>query len=43
MGTDIGNSSGHAEQTHSGFQKYLWIFDTEWKAHEIDVLDNFFN
>ena len=40
---DIGNSSGHIRQTHSRFPKYLWIFDTEWKAHQIDILDNLFN
>ena len=40
---DIGNSSGHIRQTYSRFPKYLWIFDTEWKAHQIDTLDNLFN
>ena len=40
---DIGNSSGHIGQTHSRFPKYLWMFDTEWKAHQIDILDNLFN
>ena len=38
---DIGNSSGHIGQTHSRFRKYLWMFDTEWNAHQIDILDNF--
>ena len=37
---NIGNSSG---QTHSRFPKYLWMFDTEWNAHQIDILDNFFD
>ena len=37
---DIGNSSGHVEQTHSRFPKYMWMSDTEWKAHQIDILDN---
>ena len=40
---DIGNSSVHIRQTHSWFPKYLWIFDTEWKAQQIDILDNLFN
>ena len=40
---DIGNSSGHIGQTHSRFPKYLWMFDTEWNAHQIDILDNLFN
>ena len=38
---DTGNSSGHIGQTHSRFPKYLWMFDTEWNAHQIDILDNF--
>ena len=37
----IGNSSGHIGQTQSRFPKYLWMYDTEWNAHQIDVLDNF--
>ena len=40
---DIGNSSGHIGQTHSRFPKYLWMFDTEWKAHQFDILDNLSN
>ena len=40
---DIGNSSGHTEQTNSRFPKYLWMFDTEWNAHQIDILDNLLN
>ena len=39
----IGNSSGHIGQTHSRFPKYLWMFDTEWNAHQIDILGNFFD
>ena len=39
---DIGNSSGHIEQTHSRSPKYMWIFDTEWKARQIDILDNLY-
>ena len=37
---DIGNSFGHIGQIHSRFQKYLWMFDTEWNAHQIDILYN---
>ena len=40
---DIGNSSGHIGQTYSRFPKYLWMFDTEWNPHQIDILDNLFN
>ena len=40
---DIGNNSGHIEQTHSRFSKYMWMSDTEWKAHQIDILDNLLN
>ena len=40
---DIGNSSGHIGQTHSRFPKYLWMFRTEWNAHQIDILNNLFN
>ena len=40
---DIGNSSGHIGQTHSRFPKYLWMFDTECNAHQIDILDNLFD
>ena len=40
---DIGNSSGHIRQTYSWFPKYLWMFDSEWKTYEIDILDNLFN
>ena len=40
---DIGNSSGHIGQTHLRFRKYLWMFDTEWNAHQIDIFDNLFN
>ena len=39
----IGNSSGHIGQIQSRFPKYLWMYDTEWNAHQIDVLDNFFD
>ena len=35
-----GNSSGHIGQTNSQFPKYLWMFDTEVNAHQIDILDN---
>ena len=37
--THIGNI-GHIGQTHSQFGKYLWIFDTEYNSHQIDILDN---
>ena len=40
---DIRNSSGHTGQTLSRFPKRLWMFDTEWNAHQIDILDNLFN
>ena len=40
---DIGVSSGHTEQTHSWFPKYLWMFGTESRGHQIDILDNLFN
>ena len=40
---DIENSSGYTGQTHSRFPKYLCMFDTEWNAHQIDILDNLFN
>ena len=40
---NIGVSSGHIEQSHSRFPKYLWMFDTEWKAHQIGIPDNLFN
>ena len=36
----IGNSSEYIEQTHSQFLKYLWMFGTEWNAHQIGILDN---
>ena len=36
-------SSGHVEQTHSQFPKYLWMFDTEWDAHQISILDKLRN
>ena len=39
----IRNSSGHIEQTHSRFSKYLWMFDTKWNAHRLDIFDNFFD
>ena len=38
---DIRNSPGHIEQTHS--RKYWWMFDTEWKAHQTDILDHLLN
>ena len=40
---DIGKSSGHIGQTHLRFPKYLWMFDTEWNAHQTDILDNVSN
>ena len=40
---DIWNSSGHSGQTHSWFPKYVWTFNTEWNAHQFDILDNLFN
>ena len=40
---DIGNSSGRIGQTHSRFPKYLRMFDTEWNAHQTDILDNLCN
>ena len=36
----IGNCSGHTGQTHLRFPKYQWMFDTEWNAHQTDILDN---
>ena len=39
----IGNSSEHIGPTHSQFQKCLWMFDSEWNAYQIGILDNFFN
>ena len=30
----IGNNSGHIEQTHLRFPKYLWMFETQWNAHQ---------
>ena len=33
----IGNSSGHIGQTHLRSSKYLWIFDTECNAYQIDI------
>ena len=40
---DIGHSSGDIGLTHSRFPKYLGILETEWNAHQIDILDNLFN
>ena len=34
----IGNNSGHIGQTLIRFPKCLWIFNTEWNAHEIGIL-----
>ena len=34
---DIGNSSEHIGQNHSRFPKYLWMFDTEWNPHQIEI------
>ena len=39
----VGNSSGHIGQTHSQFQKYLWMSDTECNAHQSYILDNLFD
>ena len=39
----IGNNSGHIEQTYLRFPKCLWIFDIEWNAHQIGILDNLFD
>ena len=39
----IGNNSGHIGQTNARFTKYLWMFDTEWNAHQIDIPDNLFD
>ena len=39
----IGNSSGHIGQTHSQFQKYLRMSDTECNAHQSYILDNLFD
>ena len=39
----IGNSSGYITQTHSRFPKWLWMFDTEWNAHRIDIFENLFD
>ena len=36
----IGSSSGHIGKTHSRFQKFLWMFDMECNAHQIDILDS---
>ena len=36
----VGNSSGHIGQTHSQIPKGLQMFDTEWNAHWIAILDN---
>ena len=38
----IGNNSGHTEQTHLQFLKFLWMYDTELDAHQIGILDNLF-
>ena len=40
---DIANSFGHIGKTHSRFPKYMWMFDTKLNAHQIDILDSFFN
>ena len=37
----IGNSSGYITQTHSRFPKWLWMFDTEWNTHRIDIFWEF--
>ena len=39
----IGNSSGYMGETHSQFPKYLCMFDTEWNAHQINILDDLFD
>ena len=39
----IRNSFGYIGQTHSRFPKCLWMFDTEWNAHQIDILDYFYD
>ena len=39
----IGNSSGYMGETHSQFPKYLCMFDTEWNAHQIKILDDLFD
>ena len=39
----VGNSSGHIGQIHSRLPKYQWMFDNEWNAHQIDILDNLFD
>ena len=36
-------SSGHIGQTHLRFPKCLWMFDTEWNAHQISILDKLRN
>ena len=40
MGIHINNSSGHTGSAHSQFPKYLWVFDTEYNAYQIVILDN---
>ena len=40
---DSRSSSGYIGQTHWRFPKYLWMFETKWNAHQIDILDNLFN
>ena len=37
----IGNDSGHTEETHARFSKYLRLLDTECNAQQIDILDSF--
>ena len=39
----IGNSSGDTGQSPSRFLKSLSMFDTEWNAHLIGILDNLFD
>ena len=36
-------SSGHIGQIHLQFPKCVWMFDTEWNAHQISTLYNLFD
>ena len=38
-----GNSSEHIGQTHTRFPKCLWMFDTEWNVHRVDIFEISFN